>query len=223
VSLAFLSMVFVPVTTLRAANSGEIAANVPHATTDAKSLIDAMQRSAAELDEYKYECEILSKKGNKTIREYGTFYFKKPKSIRVEVSAGPKNGSVAVLRPDGKVRGHLGGFLKYFVTNISPESSLLTSTTGHSLVRSDYNTLANELQSYLRAGWRAELVRTANGGACILDMKAPGNKQSKRITVDEKTMLPVEWENTSSGKIQSLCKFKNVVVNPGLSPTLFKI
>lgn len=223
VLLALYSIICAPVAPMYAANTRELAANVPHNVSDAKSLIEAMQRSAASLDEYKYECEIISKKGSKTIREGGTFYFKKPRSIRVDVTAGPKNGSVAVLRPDGKVRGHLGGILKYFVTNISAESSLLTSTTGHSLVHSDYTTLANELNKYLREGWSAEMVRTADSGKYVLDMKAPGNKQSKKITVDEKTLLPVEWENTAGGKLQSFCKFKNLVVNPGLSQSLFKI
>ncbi len=207
---------------VQAANP-EIATSVPHVTASASSLLEEMETHASTLNEYKYECEITSQKGSKTIKEQGTFYFKKPNSIRVDVTAGPKNGSVAVLRPDGKVRGHMGGLLKYFTGTVSADSSLLTSTTGFSLVRSDYRTLATELRKYVRQGWTADVERTASGGNYVLQMKSPEGKLGKRITVDEKTYLPLEWENTSGGKSISVCKFRNVVVNPGFSSTLFKI
>lgn len=225
VSLLTLSTCFFTVMPLPAvsANKVEVATNVPHSVADAKALVDGMERNAAALDEYKYDCEITSKKNGKTIKEAGTFYFKKPRNIRVDVTAGPKRGSVAVLRPDGKVRGHLGGMLKFFVATVSSNSSLLTSTTGHSLVQSDYKTLAAELQKYLKEGWTANMTRTADDGNYILEMTAPGEKRHKRIVVDEKTLLPVEWENTAGGKLESNCKFKKLVVDPGLSPALFKI
>lgn len=221
VSLLMCSIAVVPAA--QAANT-EIATNVPHAaTTNATSLLEEMETHAATLSEYKYECEITSQKGNKTIKEFGTFYFKKPNSIRVDVTGGPKNGSVAVLRSDGKVRGHMGGWLKNFVGTVPADSNLLTSTTGFSLVRSDYKTLASELRKYMQQGWSANVERTTDGSNYLLQMKSPEGKLGKRITVDEKTFLPLEWENTAGGKSVSLCKFRNVVVNPGFSATLFKI
>lgn len=218
-----LLMCLVAVAPAALAANPEIASNVPHAAINATSLLEEMEAHAATLNEYKYECEITSQKGNKTIKELGTFYFKKPNSIRVDVTGGPKSGSVAVLRADGKVRGHMGGWLKYFVGTVPADSNLLTSTTGFSLVRSDYKTLAGELRKYVRQGWSADVECTANGGNYVLQMKSPEGKLGKRITVDEKTFLPLEWENTSDGKPISLCRFRNVVVNPGFSATLFKI
>lgn len=191
--------------------------------TDAKAVVDSMERSADKLEEYKYQCEITSKKNGKTVTEAGTFFFKKPHSIRVEVTKGPKSDSVAVVRPDGKVRGHMGGLLKFFVGTVSPNSDILVSTTGFSLVHSDYKTLATELKKYLKEGWSADLAATTGGSDYIVELKSPDDKRYKRIVIDEKTFLPVEWENKASGKLESLCKFKNVVVNPGFSPSLFKM
>ena len=73
-----------------------------------QDLINAMRRRFEELNDY--QCENLTTKYKNTQPkiEGHNFFFKKPKLIRLEVTAGSDKGAVAVYNKKGKVRAHAG-------------------------------------------------------------------------------------------------------------------
>ncbi|MEZ4534130.1 MAG: hypothetical protein R3D26_03845 [Cyanobacteriota/Melainabacteria group bacterium] len=121
-------------------------------TVDGASLIERMHQRATALRNYSFNYKMKVFKKNGSVLESGSFYFKKPNYIRLEEKGPYKKGAVAIIGPntDGRVKAHLGGGLKLFVVDLSPDSGLLKSANGHPMVQSDFLSLAECLKDYER-------------------------------------------------------------------------
>lgn len=203
---------------------------------DGASLIERMHRQASALRNYSfsYKMKVFKKSGSVSALESGSFYFKKPNYIRLEEKGPYKKGAVAVIGPetDGRVKAHLGGGLKLFVVDLSPDSGLLKSANGHPMVQSDFLSLAECLRDYEHKGMTtaatAEPVRVKGIGKSVylLDIKTgKGNKQLwKRIAVDPRSYIPVQWwDYNQDGKLHSHAQWQDFLADRNLPDRLFTI
>src|SRR5207244_130021 len=68
--------------------------------------VEAMFASADALNDYSFHYEMAAFKGHNKVYEEGYFSFKRqPRLMKIQITAGPKKGSVAVMEKDGKVHG----------------------------------------------------------------------------------------------------------------------
>src|ERR1700683_2473114 len=116
-----------------------------HDCKDGSNLISKMLAAANDINSYSCNYQMLVFKNNPPIKETGIMYFRKPRLYRVEVMEGPKKGSIAVLCADGKIHGHLGGWLKYFQTVVPPDSDSAKAINGFPMADTDYISLAQWL------------------------------------------------------------------------------
>lgn len=197
---------------------------------DGGELVDQMCKAARDLSNYSFQSVMTVYKKHGPVKEVANFYFKKPRLIRVEVTAGEKKGALAVLRADGKVRAHLGGLLKLFVVTLDPHAAELNSANGYPMVDSDFLSIAEFLQNWLKQGIRSRVsadpmqLDGSNMPVYVLEMYK-GNDQRrvlKRVFVDAKTYLPVEWYDYQGAELWSKSVFKNVRTNIGLKDDLFR-
>lgn len=198
-------------------------------TTNGAATVDKWLRAAQALQDYKFDFEMeVNKTGGGIIREKGVLYFKQPRLLRIEETAGPKAGSVAVLLKDGSVKGHMGGGLKFFAVTLAPDSNYLKSANGWPMVQSDYVSLAQAVQGYIKDGCVAKVSEspvTTGNGAKVYDWtltKANGTIY-KRALFDPQTMQPVEWWDYVDGKIFSHSTWTNFKSNIGLTDKTFTL
>lgn len=199
---------------------------------DGKDFIDKMVAAAHSLDDYSFSSHMLVyKKKGKVIEERSNFYFKKPRLIRVEITDGSKEGAVAVLRADGKVRAHLGGALKFFTVTLDPRSDQLDSANEYPMVDADFISLAEFLANWVKEGIHSRVskapIQLDSTGEMVnvVEMYKDNDEGRvlKRVFVDSKSHLPVEWYDYRGGALWSKSIFTNLRINQGLKDSLFEM
>ncbi len=192
------------------------------------SFIDKMKSAADSYDSYYFEYKMTAFKHG-TVVEEGKFWFKKPHLIRLEETGQFKHGCVALLTPSGKVKAHAGGALSLLTVDLSPESGYLRSANGYPMVKSDLTSLAEALQQFLAEGKTSKVteapvqINSQSEKVFILDVyQQPANQIYKRVAVDSKSTLPVEWWDFESGKLVSHSIWKTFKGNVALSDRLFE-
>lgn len=198
---------------------------------DAKDFIDTMCQAAEFLNDYSFQFEMTVYKPHGEVKEEGRFYFKKPRLIRLEEVGDYKKGAVAVLQSNGKVKAHLGGALKFFVVTLDPNSDYLRSANEYPMAGSDFLSLAQFLKDWHKEGMHSRVtdkplaLEGHPNKVHVVEMYRPNNAKEvfKRVFVDEKTKLPVQWYDFRDGHLWSKSIFKDVKTNIGLDDTFFQI
>ncbi|HEY9785387.1 MAG TPA: hypothetical protein V6D17_08300, partial [Candidatus Obscuribacterales bacterium] len=198
---------------------------------DGTEFIASVLKAAEELKDYTFECQIVTYgKGNKATREGGRFWYKDPGLMRVEVTEGSKKGAEAVLGPDGRIRGHLGGFLKKFVTTLSKDSHFLRSANNYSMLDSDYVTLMKSLKRQLDSGARCQVtsqaVSTNSSKSYVVEVRegsGADTRVTQRIFINPESKLPETWILYRNGSVYSITSWRNVRCNVGLTLDVFNL
>ena len=201
---------------------------------DGRDFVQTMSKTAESASDYTFKCVINTYRDGKVIKEEGNFYYKRPSMMKMEVTDGAKKGAVAVLGTDGKVRGHLGGMLKMFSGTIGKDSGLLKSANGFSMMDSDYETLLKDLQKQISQGSTCLVTPTpvtvAHTGekVYVLEVYKQVDKDkekdlTQRVFIDQKTMLPEQWNLYKQDQLFSSTDWKDVRLNIGLSNEVFSL
>lgn len=197
--------------------------------SDGAPFIDRMVHTAQALQDYSFEYQMKVMK-DKPITEKGTLYFKKPpKLMRLEVTGGKRQGAVAILSKDGKVRAKPTGIPFLNVVTLSPDSRFLQSPNGYPMVDSDFLSLAQALKDFLGQGIRSRVTDTpvavpsTTARVHVLEMYKRDGGIYKRVFVDANSLLPLEWYDYEDGKLYTISNWSNLKLNQGLSDSLFNI
>jgi len=197
---------------------------------DGKPFIDRMVKAAGDLNDYTFQYEMNVFKNNRVIGQKGNLVYKKPSKMRLEVTDGQNDGSVAVMTQPGKVKGHLGGVLAIFSGTISDRSSYLRSVNGWPMVESDFLSLAQALKTYVYSDGKptkvtSEPVEWQDGKRYfVVDLyEGSPKKLWKRIAVDPGSLLPAYWLDYQDGELWTYSLWKNLRLNPGVADSVFKL
>ncbi len=200
------------------------------ADKDGKPFIDRMVKAAGDLNDYSFNYEMNVFKKNRVISQRGNLEFKKPSKMRLEVTDGPNDGSVAVMTQPGKVKGHLGGVLSIFSGTVSDHSSYLRCVNGWPMVESDFLSLAQAIRGYVYNDGKptkvtSEPVEWQDGKKYyVVDLYEGSPKRLwKRIAVEPGNLLPVYWIDYEEGQLWTYSLWTNVQINPGIADSVFKL
>jgi outer membrane lipoprotein-sorting protein len=200
-------------------------------TSDGASFVQDMLDAASQLKSYTFDYETTVFKGGKTIDQKGTFYFKQPRQIRVEMTGNYKRGAVAVLQKDGKVRGHLGGALSPFTMTLAANSDMLQGANGYPLVDSDFFGMASVVKKFLQEGCKSQVsehpvsVEGQSKKVYVLEVfRGPSSTELyKRAYIDPQSLLPLEWFDYQGGKLYARTVWRNVKFDSSIADDIFKI
>jgi outer membrane lipoprotein-sorting protein len=194
---------------------------------DGNAMVEKWLTASKDLKDYTFNftMTVFKASGDK-VTEKGTLYFKQPRLLRIEITGGPKNGSVAVLMKDGTVKGHMGGALKFLNVSLSPDSSYLLSANGWPMVKSDYVSLAEAVQQYIKEGCIGKIsaspVAVDGYPNKLYDWSLYKNGVIyKRALFEPSSNLPVEWWDYTNGKVYAHSVWTNFKSNTGLSDKTF--
>jgi outer membrane lipoprotein-sorting protein len=199
---------------------------------DGAEFIKALVQTTITLKSYSFKYHMKAFKGSKVIDEQGNFYFKQPRLMRVEETGDFRRGSVAVLNKEGKLRGHMGGPLKFVVVTLNPDSSQAKSANNYPVIDSDLLSLNRYLEGMLKRGFKSRVTAQPTiysahpQPAFVLELYKEKNGATiveKRIIIDKETNLPVEWQDYSDGKLYSISYWSDMHPNIELSDKLFEM
>jgi outer membrane lipoprotein-sorting protein len=198
---------------------------------DGKEFIDDMKSTLDSYNTYSFQYEMTVFKGKKVTEEKGNFYFKKPNLMRAEEIGNYKKGAIAVVDKNGKIKGHLGGALSAFTVTLQKDSDMLRSANGYSLLDSDFSSMAQVMQNFVKKGMQSKLsnrpinIEGISSKVYVLELyKGSQNPELfKRAYVDPKTLTPVEWFDYINGQLFAHTIWKNLQININLKDDIFTI
>lgn len=231
VLFGFLSLLFLLLTPASAApaNQSPDSMVIPKfGANDGKPLLNSLLGKVKAMHDYWYESSLTTFQKQKPVTEKGRFYFKTPDLIRFEaIDAGSHSGSVVVKQADGKIKAKAGGFLGGIIVSLSPNSKLLKTPNGYSIVESDLATL---LEGVLHTAGGQNLVASPSpcsypglGRALVLELLGADNMVIQRLAIDQESKLPVDWLIFDKDKLASICHIEKIVSNANIADSLFQL
>lgn len=221
----------------KANKSSDLGGNLPKTEsasyTNGAPFIDRMLKAADSYKDYVFEYEMVNYKGKKVV-EKGKFYFKKPRMMRLEEVGNFRKGSIAVMGSGGKIRAKPGGALSFMTVDLAPSSDYLRSANGYPMVDSDLTSLSQALKTFIEKDScvarvtenTVQSTSSAPSQVYVLEVYHGTNFDGeiyKRVAVDPKSMLPVEWWDYIGGKLTSHSVWNNFKGNVGLADDVFTI
>ena len=187
------------------------------------ALLDELVRHVDTLGAYKYDASLEAHKGRKVVRASGTFYFKPPSAVRMEVKDyGSKSGCILVRSHDGKIRGKGGPQMLGIKMTLTPDSRLLQMPNGLSVTDSDLASLFMRLKKQAASGCKivsaAQPIRVESIGTpvIVLESQVAGDSGTAildRVYIDPSRKLPLQWDLFEKGNFLSRSRFQNYQVN----------
>jgi outer membrane lipoprotein-sorting protein len=204
----------------------------PHASiTKAVSgapTVSALLKSIQRLKTYKFRSSMTVTNA-KPPQSNGTFFFKSPKLLRVEVEKpGPKAGTKVVLNAEGNVR--VKGMFGITMT-LAPDSRLLKLPSGKFVTECDYLSLLNELSREIGSGTKVTASQIPlsltheHGKVIVVETLESGHDKNvdQRILIDPKLNVPIRWFGFKNGQLVTTVKFDDVQIDPSIADDMFKI
>ncbi len=194
------------------------------ATSDGKPALKSMLEKTQRLKAYKFETVLTTNVKGKEITETGRLFFKSPNLIRFEaLKAGKRSGAIVVRQSDGKIRGKMGGALGGIKVTLAPDSKLLKTSNGFSVLESDLGSLLSLAFEKMTANTRCLAGKAKSISNQIIELVDKDNGLVFRMAVKEPERLPEQWSIFLDGKLFSTAKFVGLQVLQDLPDSIFAL
>jgi len=151
-------------------------------------------------------------------------WFKKPGYLRLSQLGPFKKGAGLIIRPDGTIKGHLGGFLSFAKVSLDKDDENMYGVTNDSALNTDYDKILDIAVSMLDRvktfSIATEMVN--NKKQLVLDTTYDQKFDRYRLIVDPEKMLITGLERYSKGKLMHKIAWFNIQTNINISTEKFK-
>ncbi len=150
-------------------------------------------------------------------------WFKRPKYIKLKQLGPYKKGARLAIKPDGSIRGHLGGLLRFIVVSLKPDDENLFGVTQDSVFNTDYDAVIDIAYELVSRMTRYEITPSTAGDEIILDTFYNDKIDHYRLIIDAKNMMIIGMQRYARGQLLHQIDWKDLQLNPALSDSLFDL
>jgi outer membrane lipoprotein-sorting protein len=197
---------------------------------DTARLVANMEEAYAATQDYRatVNVHLYKKNGNQETQEV-LYTFLKPNRIRMDLETPHKGWILIYPDKNGEVAVHPAGSLGFLDFHLTPDSSLLLTSSGQQLNQTDIGLLIRNICSSLTTGRRGPVEFSEKGA--ILEVRVLADDHFKKgvvthytFRIDENLWLPVGvHESTSDGVKKRSVEFHDLRINTGVSLSFFLI
>jgi outer membrane lipoprotein-sorting protein len=199
--------------------------------TDYGKLFQKMQKQVDKIDDYQCTFESFSANDVKTKSITYKYYFKKPKSVRMEIQTGEQKGVVLVYTlTQNKVKVRLNNpALAMIPVILDPTNKDVCDLRGYGLHQSDWGWYIDQhLKNMKLFNGKITGEEVVNGRktiVCELVSRNPGETSSiakEKVWIDKELTVPLKYlQYDSTGKLILSSMFSNIQLNRQLKNKLF--
>lgn len=188
---------------------------------DGTKVVTSMLDRTRQLKAYTFDSILSTFVNGKEIVETGKMFFKSPNLLRFEAKrAGKRSGSVVVRQRDGKIRGKMGGALGGIKVTLAPDSKLLKTSNGFSILDSDLASLLSMAAEKMKAN-NCLTGQVEGVPSQVVELVESDGDLIYRMALDTTKKLPEHWSLFKGNALFSTVQFANLQILPDLSDTLF--
>lgn len=148
-------------------------------------------------------------------------WFKKPGFLLLEQLGPFKEGAILAIKPDGEIKGHLGGFLSFAVISLSKNNSNMFGVTQDSALNTDYDKIIDIAMSLIDEVSDYSIKETNN--TFILDTYYSNKISQIRLIVDKKNGLIVGLQRFIQDKMIHKIQWFDLKTNLNMSTEKFTL
>jgi len=194
---------------------------------DPKEIVNNMAGVFSGVNSYACIADAHYKKAHLKEDKVYKIYFKRPEHVRIEVIKGDP-GAVAVLSPDGKVRGHKGGLLSWIKLTVDIDSPIATTIRGHRMDQSHFPYMIKTMKKVLATDEARTLGEATVEGQAVYVMEiihsVPRNDLTRELVyVDKNTWLIKRILGYEGRREVVNVTYRDIILNPDLKEDLFKM
>ncbi len=115
----------------------------------------------------------------------------------------------------------MGGAFRGIKLTLSPDSKILKSANGFSIMEADLESLLSDAEQKAKGDFKCLAVGAGSGRPAVVELLESDGDVKDRIAVDSHVKLPSEWNIFNSNKLASALQLNNVVVRNDLPDSLF--
>ncbi len=197
---------------------------------DGAGMLEKLAERVKQIGAYKFDGNLCTVKEKELAVDSGSFYYKSPSRLRVEVkNGGYKSGSILVKQPDGQIKAKGGMALLGMKVTLEPDSHMLILPNGFKITECDFLSLVQGVKAQISSGHKVYCsenplkLDSQNNSVLVLETRDPSSELRQRILLDPQQFVPVEWDFFKNGKFFSTVRFKNFQVCPAIDESMFRL
>lgn len=148
-------------------------------------------------------------------------WFKRPQYIKLKQLGPYKEGAQLSIKPDGSIRGHLGGLLRFIVVSLEKDDENLYGVTNDSAFQTDFDAILDIAFNLVPRITRYEFSKEKN--KLVLDTHYEEKINRYRLIIDTTKMMIVGLERYENNKLLHRISWSDLRLNPELSSSLFDL
>ena len=152
-------------------------------------------------------------------------WFKKPGYLLIKQLGPFKKGAVLAIYPDGKIKGHLGGFLSFAVVSLDKDDENMYGVTGDSALTTDYGQILNIAMGKFDRVKTFSITEFVDNGKKyqVLETTYDAPIDRLKLIVDKRSQLIVGLERYKGKKLIHRIQWFDVKTNVRLATSLFDL
>jgi outer membrane lipoprotein-sorting protein len=170
-----------------------------------------------------YTCTIVAHEvsGSKVQDRTYDFWFQKPHSTRMNITAGDGRGSAIIWDGSAQAYGHQGGLLAMFKRRVDLHDKLATTIRGKTVAEANFGSILDHIR-----GLKGSIIdSTVSGGKTTINVAVanPGENNSvtrEMVALDENG-LPTDYDQWEGDKLVEHVSYSNTKLNVTIDPSVF--